>query len=336
MTTSTPSVSFLIPTLNAAHYLRDCLQSIRMQDYPQDLVEIIVSDGGSEDETRAIAAEFGARVIENPARTAEAGKAEAVRAAAKDVLAYIDSDNELVGTDWLRRMTAPFADPDVVSSECLRWAYVHEDGLVNRYCALTGINDPASLFVGNYGRYSYLTGKWTGYPVHIEQRDGWEKVRMLPSRVPTMGANGYLVRRRELQEVLGDNPYVFDIDLVVEMVEKGHDTVARVDVPIRHKFARDTRDYMRKTRRRAQDYLHHQGRGERNYDWPRSGLVKFVLGTVTVVPVVAQAIVGFRRRPDLAWAYHPVACGMTLGVYVEAVVRSLMKKGQFDRTGWKQ
>ena len=47
-----PKVSFLIPTLNAEGILENCLQSIRRQDYPQDLIEIVVADGGSADATR--------------------------------------------------------------------------------------------------------------------------------------------------------------------------------------------------------------------------------------------------------------------------------------------
>lgn len=330
------SVSFVIPTLNAAGYLEACLQAIRMQSFPQERIEILVCDGGSTDATVRIAQRFGARIIENPARTAEAGKARGVAAATSPIAVFIDSDNEIVGTDWLQRMVRPFDDPAVVSSETLRWAYVKDDGLVNRYCALTGINDPTSLFVGNYGRYSWLTRRWTDYPVSVETKDDWLKVDVDPARVPTMGANGYLVRLDALRSVPGIADYMFDIDVVQQLAEMGYRTVARVDTEIRHKFARNTRDYIRKTRRRAQDYLHHQRRGERVYVWPRLGIAKFVLGTVLVLPVCIQAARGYRHRPDLAWFYHPIACWMTLVVYVEALIRSRLRPGQYDRSGWKQ
>lgn len=331
-----PTVSFVIPTLNAEEYLPGCLASIREQDYPAERVEIVIADGGSSDATRSIAEGAGAVVVDNPGRTGEAGKSAGIAAATGEILIFVDSDNRLVGRDWLARLVAPFADPLIASSEVLRWQYVREDGLVNRYCALTGINDPASLFVGNYGRYSYLTGRWTDYPVKIVERDGYQEVTLHPDHVPTMGANGYAVRATIMRGVPGIAEYMFDIDAVQEIVRQGHNKVARVDIPIRHLFAKKPRDFARKTRRRAQDFMHHQGGGERTYSWGVGGLARFVAATVLTVPLLFQVARGMKRRPDTAWLFHPIACWMTLLIYVEAVVRSRLRGGQYDRSGWKQ
>ena len=78
-----PSVSVLIPTLNAARTLDRCLTSIVEQDYPKELVEIIVADGGSNDGTQELAASFGAEVIENRLTTEEAGTAAALPSPAR-------------------------------------------------------------------------------------------------------------------------------------------------------------------------------------------------------------------------------------------------------------
>ena len=181
----------------------------------------------------------------------------------------IDSDNILVGRDWLRRMVRPFEDPDVISSEALRWEYRRQDHFINRYQALTGINDPLSLFVGNYDCYSTLTGRWTNFPVHEEERDGWVRVVLDPAYVPTMGANGYLVRRRAFDIVpVGD--FLFDIDFVYELVAQGHRTIARVDVPIRHYFCDSVAKFYWKTRRRADDYFYFASTGRRSYPWTTS------------------------------------------------------------------
>jgi hypothetical protein len=233
-------------------------------------------------------------------------------------------------------MIAPFSDPDVHSSEVMAWAYVRGDGIVNRWCALTGVNDPTSIFVGNYGRWSYLRRRWTDYPVQVEQRPGWQRVRLDPSHVPTMGANGYLVRREIIQQALGDDDYLFDIDLAQDIVRQGNFVTAKVPVTIRHLFARDVRDFTRKTRRRARDFLHHSRSGDRTYSWPRAGVLKFSLATALVLPVAVQAAKGFARRPDAAWLFHPIACFITLWVYAEAVVRYAAGERGFSRTGWRQ
>jgi hypothetical protein len=224
-----------------------------------------------------------------------------------------------------------------VSTEALRWDYSDRYGLIDRYCALTGVNDPASIFIGNYGRYSHLTRRWTGFPVEQVQADGYIRVRVDPHLLPTMGANGYLVRADVFRAVhTGD--HVFDIDAVGELAQQGHDVVARVDVAIGHFFAPSYGVFARKTRRRARDYLYYSGRGERTYPWRRyrRGLVLFVLATVTTVPVLAQSAVGFARKPDRAWWFHPVACWTTLVIYGWETVRSRFKRQRMSRRGWQQ
>src|SRR5688572_771064 len=115
-----PKVSFVIPTLNSARYLDECLAAVRAQDYPRDRLEILLVDAGSTDDTRAIARRHGVdRIMENPLRTGEAGKAIGIREATGELICLVDSDNVLIGRDWLRRMVAPFEDPEVISSEVL-------------------------------------------------------------------------------------------------------------------------------------------------------------------------------------------------------------------------
>ena len=151
-----PTISAVIPTLNSSRYLDECLESLVTQDYPRELLEIIIVDAGSTDGTLEIATRHGVeRVLENPLKTGEAGKAVGIRAATGELVLMVDSDNVLVGRDWLRRMVKPLLeDPEVISSECLRWDYRLQDHFINRYQALTGINDPMALFIGNYDRWS--------------------------------------------------------------------------------------------------------------------------------------------------------------------------------------
>ncbi len=251
----TAPVSVVIPTLNSERYLDECLAALRAQDYPPEALEIVIVDAGSTDATLEIARRHGVeRVFDNPLRTGEAGKAVGLRAASHDLVCMIDSDNVVVGRDWMRRMTAPFADPEVISSEALRWDYRRSDHFINRYQALTGINDPLALFVGNYDRYSELTGRWTDYPHDSERRDGWEKVRLHSGFVPTMGANGYVVRRVAF-DVVPIRDYHFDIDFVYDLVQAGYRTIARVDVAVRHYFCDSVRRFYLKTRRRTDDYF---------------------------------------------------------------------------------
>jgi glycosyltransferase involved in cell wall biosynthesis len=334
-----PKVSVVIPTLNSERYLDECLGALGAQDYPREQLEILIVDAGSTDRTREIATRHGVdRLLENPLRTGEAGKAVGIRAATGELICQIDSDNVVVGEDWMRRMVAPFEDPEVISSEVLRWDYRRSDGYVNRYQALTGINDPMCLWVGNYGRWSDLKGRWTDYPHESSPRDGWEKVRVDSHHVPTMGANGYIVRRRAFDVVpVGD--YLFDIDFVHDLVNAGEDTVARVDVPIRHYFSDGLSQFVRKTRRRAEDFFFYSAQGRRTYPWTRrrqAAVMRFVLSTVLVVPLLADVARGWRKRPDPAWLFHVPACWATLAVYGASTLRARFTNRGFEREGWRQ
>jgi len=46
-----PSISILIPTLNEEHFIDGCISSLINGNYPKELIEILVIDGGSTDQT---------------------------------------------------------------------------------------------------------------------------------------------------------------------------------------------------------------------------------------------------------------------------------------------
>ena len=56
-----PTVSVVIPTYNERRYIGACLDSVLAQDYPADLVDIIVVDGDSTDGTAALIDAYGAQ-----------------------------------------------------------------------------------------------------------------------------------------------------------------------------------------------------------------------------------------------------------------------------------
>jgi glycosyltransferase involved in cell wall biosynthesis len=55
-----PLVSIVTPSFNSGPFLRDCIESVLSQDYPN--IEYIIMDGGSTDETAAILQRYRARI----------------------------------------------------------------------------------------------------------------------------------------------------------------------------------------------------------------------------------------------------------------------------------
>ncbi|MCL5951628.1 MAG: glycosyltransferase family 2 protein [Chloroflexi bacterium] len=333
------SVSILIPTLNAGRVLEACLASIAQQDYDPDRVEIVVADGGSTDQTLTIARRYTDRIYPNPRQTGEAGKAVALQHASGEIAAFIDSDNILPQRDWLARMVAPFDDAEIVAAEPIEYTYRRQDGYITRYCALMGMNDPLCLFLGNYDRYCTLTGKWTGMPVAVEDKGTFLKVTLEGARLPTIGANGFLVRRSAL-DGCSVRDYVFDIDVVYELLQQGQCKFAKVKTGIVHVFSGSAGTFVRKQRRRIKDYLFFSRSRLRKYPWKSTAkgrLAKFVLYGATVVPLWIQSLIGFTRKPDWAWAFHPFACWITLFVYGAETIRGTLPGAQLQsREHWGQ
>jgi len=336
---SLPTVSVVMPVYNSAWVLEECLRRILDQDYPREKMELVLADGGSSDGTRELALRLGVgRVLDNPLRTGEAGKAVGVMAARHDIVALIDSDNLLPDRQWLRRMVAPFADPEVFASEPWDYTWRAEDSLITRYCALLGMNDPLCYFLGNYDRRSVLSGTWTGLDLEQQDRGDWIKVGLREDALPTIGANGFLIRRADLLSTQ-TQPYLFDIDCVYDLVRAGRSRVAKVKVGIIHLYCRGFGDFARKQRRRIRDYLYYRTHAQRRYPWasfPRARLVWFIVATVLVLPTLAQALLGWIRSRDAAMLFHPLACLATLGVYGSGVIRArlLGRSEILDRSGW--
>lgn len=335
-----PLLSVIIPTLNAARTLDRCLKAVRAQDWPADQMEIVIADAGSTDATLEIARGHNVEtIVPNPLKTGEAGKAAAIAASKGDIIALVDSDNIFDDTRYFSKTIAVFDDESVFCAEPLAWTFDPRDTLVNRYCALIGMNDPVSLFLGNYNRLSHLTGRFTGFPVTIvRENDNAYIVEIDPARVPTFGANGFMIRRAAL-DGLNWEPYYFDIDVFQQAVVRGRRRVGVIKTETRHLFCDSVRQFRRKQARRIRDYFHHAQKSERTYDYasvPKTKYLWFVLATVTVVPLLFQSLKGYLRKPDPAWWFHPAACWITLWEYGWGTVLSMFGAKEYDRSTWRQ
>lgn len=130
------SVDIIIPTLNASKVLDTCLKSITKQNYPKNKVNILIIDGGSSDTTLSIAKKYNCKIIYNPLKTAESGKALGLNKSKSNFVALIDSDNILPDKTWLSKMLLPFKDKKIICSEPLSFTYRPKAGYIERYSSL--------------------------------------------------------------------------------------------------------------------------------------------------------------------------------------------------------
>jgi succinoglycan biosynthesis protein ExoA len=101
-------VSVIVPVRNEERHIDDCLATLVRQSYPRDLLEILVVDGASEDQTRAHVGAWTKRdarirLIDNPDRIMAAGLNAGIREARGDIIGVVSGHSE-VGTDYVERM----------------------------------------------------------------------------------------------------------------------------------------------------------------------------------------------------------------------------------------
>lgn len=101
-------LSIVIPTFNAATDLALCLQSLLPGLEAGLIREVIISDGGSTDETVSVASDSGAKIIES-----DKGRSAQLRAGAQaarsDWLLFLHADTAL-SRDWAERVSDHLLD----------------------------------------------------------------------------------------------------------------------------------------------------------------------------------------------------------------------------------
>lgn len=109
---SLPSVTIAIPTYNRARVLTQTLEGLTTQDYPRELLEILIIDNNSPDNTREIVASFSIashvpRHILETQQGANFARNRALAEARGEIIVYGD-DDILLQPDWLRELMQPF------------------------------------------------------------------------------------------------------------------------------------------------------------------------------------------------------------------------------------
>jgi succinoglycan biosynthesis protein ExoA len=111
MSGARPRVSVIVPVRNEERYVGGCLSRLLGQEYPGELLEIVVVDGLSEDRTREIVRGLlrgraqmqpSLRLIDDPGRERTTALNAGIRAAAGEVIMRVDA-RSMVPLDYVQR-----------------------------------------------------------------------------------------------------------------------------------------------------------------------------------------------------------------------------------------
>lgn len=330
-----PSVSCVIATFYSSETLRECLTSVFSQNYPKDKLEIVIVDGGSGDSTLEILKKFKVKVYKVPPKIQEAeyNKGTGALHAKNELILFIDVDNVLPHKNWLRKMVKPLMeDKDIIGSEVLRFHYDPKDNILDRYFALLGGTDPVPYYLGKDSKLSWAFDKYNLLG-EAEDRGDYYRVKLTGKRIPVIGANGFILRRRLLKMIKQGPENFFHTDINYDLIQQGFNTYAFVKDDIIHlkrtKISYFLKFLLRRKHIMETQYFNRIKRRRYAVFIPATDtthLVKFVIYALTFIKPTYDATRGFIKVRDYAWFLHPFICFAFLLVYSLAVVAWAGKK----------
>lgn len=328
-----PSVDVIIATYNSEKTIEWCLRSVRNQNYPQERIKIIIADGGSKDSTLKIVEKYNTKVVNVSAglQNAEYNKGVAVRQATGELLLMIDHDNILPHSNWLLRMVNPLIeDKDIVAVETLRYHYNPKASLLDRYFALFGAGDPLAFYLGKADRLSFIYDTYNLFG-YSQDMGNYYLVQFSSDRIPTLGANGFLIRRKTLVENAQiDEKHFFHIDVNVDLIRKGFNKYAFIKDDIIHLTGYKNISSFLYRRKLFMEQYHIHNYSNRRYsvfmpsDWLK--LIIFIIYVITFIKPTMDALRGYVKIKDKAWFLHPFLSLALLIIYSYVVLKSFINK----------
>ena len=301
-----PKVGIIMPTLNAAALLENCLASIVRQTYPRDRYEILLADAFSKDATRDIAKKFGALVIDDPGNNMEEGKRLALQHATGEYIVFVDADNEFTHPDYLElAVRALAANPQALGVE----SYYLPSPKMSSFCAyLTHrlhISDPIAWLMSTNPR--------------LVERDGEVERWTLPgdSLSYPLGANGFVFRRSDLDSVNAGEHFQ-DTHIALNLMKAGKREWLRIrGRGVHHYYVQTLWGFLQKRRRATVHFLRVQEEMPVNWMKEKPPFPSWLaaLYCVTFIGPTYHTLLGLTRDRDPRWLWHvPASLASLLGV----------------------
>lgn len=322
-----PSVSIIIATYNSSRTLLPCLESVARQTYPKKIVEVILADGGSHDNTKLLGRKFGATVInvDPKKQNAEYNKGVGLARAKGDIVLFLDHDNIMPHAEWLSALMKPFCqNSEIIGVEPLRFHYDPNMTLLDRYFALIGGSDPVVYYLGKNSHAS-----WAGEGYHMNgkafDRGEYYEVIFSHENLPALGGNGAALRRDYLVLYAQSDPDHFvHTDVVYDIVKRGFVTYAFIKDTIIHLTNNKVVPFLKRRKYFIEQYQFEKEAIRRYavYDTKRDTgkLIYYILISLTWVVPSMDAMRGYLSVRDPAWFLHPVFCFVYTCIYGWAVI----------------
>ena len=329
-----PSISIIIVTKNASLLLGKCLRLIREQNYDQSLIEILLLDGGSTDDSKLIAATYNAKFISAGfPENQEARRYIGGQMANGEILCILDTDNFAIDKNLLASLVAPFQNPNVGGSFTKWYGLAKFINAVDSYYALVGGNDPVCYYLGKNDRAEIGSNKLPFGARQISSNKDFDVVAFEPNMLPVIGSNAFMIRKSLFDSLKLPSPeYCYHIDIHVDILKINPNTqYAIVKRSIVH--ASNSSLIKNTLKRISYKSIHADQLSQlRRYKVFDQSSIRdcilialLVLQATFVLPLLYPAIRGFIRTNTLNWFIHPIATLLMVFAYSVSTIKFLFQ-----------
>lgn len=250
-----PKISIIIPTFNEEKRIGNCLLSIFTQDYPKEQLEVIVVDNESTDNTLHILKKFPLKIIVNKIKNTPLSKRIAFDKSRGIFYMWFDADMEMSSKDTVKKLIIPLLEDNQLTGSFGYFATKGDESTLTKFFNMD-INQRDPVF-------QFFTPSIT--ETIIEKRKNYDVCLYTKSKIPPH-CIGFL-RKDLVKETLRlqDNK-LMELDILVHLVNMGHQRFAFVPVAIYHYFMPNLKILLKKRLRYiSRNYLGQTF--ERSYKW---------------------------------------------------------------------
>jgi len=300
------------------------INSIRRQNYPQNKIELIIIDGGSNPNVLVECQKLGAKIYNNPKQLAEGagmGKDQGIWKSKGKYVVIAESDIELMDDNWINKMIKPLEENEDIFASVPRVYVNKKDNITNRYLSYVGV-DPFAVYRSIEGQLE-LNDK-----LKKQHYDGYYTMELDNKNPFCMGSNGFMFRR-ELIKKVGD--YAQDVEFIARLAKNGYVKFAVLeDARIWHKNVKGFKDFLKKRIKWTRNYAKIYINEKKDFVWitNKPKFFIYVLKNLTIFCNIPTAISKAVEHKDVAWLYHPffMFLSTSINVYYSLISKKMLKQ----------
>lgn len=298
-----PVLTIVTPTYNAASYLNRYFTSLEKQTIDPEFVEILIVDGGSSDETLAIAKKHHVRIVHNPKKLAEPGVALGFEEARSELIMILAVDNIFKDSFALEKIAGIFKDSSITAA-FPKHDTAPEDSLYSRY--FNTFTDPYTHFV--YGAASNARTFSSLYKtiIHTDIYDVYD-YKSAKSYPLIALAQGFTIRKNAITKRIDDR--FDDVLTVYSLIEHGKRIAYVYGVSLYHYTVADFSDFVKKQKRAVENALVRGNSGISQRDkyltgWQKMKRYLYFPYALTIVLPLLVSVIQAIRTGERVWLWH--------------------------------